>query len=664
MPGEGVATAAARDEGASPPVVAWPFIPAALRRSAIANLCWALLFVSAGLAVAWFRTIHLDEAAALYGFSPSALLDPVWRRPGFAADFPSGEAPMLASLVGQAYELIGHLPLSRRLAVGIMIFVEFVVLGGGAFLCARAASPRLPAWTAAAVALLLTTGSLVSCDLARWFHPYYGSAYNVAYGFGLAAFGAMLRRRPVLAGGSLGVAAAAHPIIGLFFGLAVAAAALVDLGAVRFPRLVAGAVVAVVLAGGWGWLMLGGVGVTGDAVDAGLYISLARLMSSHWFPLSIGIFSDRAFETSVPFVGFMVVVAAVLRPFAASAPPADRQIGAAILLLLAVTVAGVFLSEFSDIPLLVKLALHRASSEVLLLGAIAVVPRLARDVVSGTVVRAALAAALLLLSFWRDHGPPILLCVAFAVVVLAEERRSRARGESALLAAAVVAACALVAANAYAGVVPLAFGNINLGVSTLREPWFLAAIVAAGAAWLLRMPAVLAGAMAIGVAAWVPLVDPMRDASELDRARAFLQVQRWARADTPPDAVFMVDPSYSYGWREMSERPSFGTLREWLYSGWIYDTRASVFAEGLERARWLGLDLDRYLNADDVAAAYAAMWQQAKTDYNSMDAQRLQETAARFGVSYFVFDRQNRKVLPDLPVAFESGRYAVLAARK
>lgn len=571
---------------------------------------------------------------------------------------------MLTSLIGQIYHALGFLPFPRRLLVGTMIFAEYAVLGGSAFLCARIVNARLPVWTAVAVALLLTTGGLISCDLARWFHPYYGSAYNAAYGFGFASVAAMLARRPVWAGLSLGIAAAIHPIIGLFFGLAVAVVALVELREYRFVRLVAGGLVALVIAGGWAWLMLGGTGVSGDAVDPGLYIALTRLTSAHWFPISVGVFSDRAFETSIPFTGFMVVVVALLRPFTPANRRADTCIGAAIAILLIVTAIGVFASEYSGIPLVVKLALHRASSVVLLLGAIIVVPRLAADVVSGSIVRATLAALLLLLSFWREHGPPILLCLIFAGVVLFEERGRRPRPEQAMLAVAVVLVIALVAVFAETGAMPRFFGNANLGISTLREPLFLVAIVLAGAAWLLSRPAALAAAMAVGIVVWTPQVDPLRDPANLKQAEAYLEVQQWARANTPSDALFMVDPTFDYGWREMSERPSFGTMREWLYTGWIYDTKATVFNEGLRRARWLGLSLDRYLGRRDVVIAYFQMWRQAKDLYNTIDAERLKGAADKYGITYFVFDRRSVAMLPALPIVFENDRYAVLAARK
>jgi hypothetical protein len=240
----------------------------ACRGQIATRLAWTFVFLAAGIALAWFRTRHVAEVSALYGFSPSALIDPVWYRPDFAADFPDGEAQTLKSLVGQLYRLLGVSPLPDRPLVAFMIFAEFCTLGAGAFACARAANRSLPAWTAAAAALLLTTGTLVSCDLARWFHPYYGSAYNFAYGAGLAGVAAMLARRPVAAGLAVGLSAAIHPIIGLFFGIAVGIAALLDIANLRISRLAAGGGLAFVIAAGWSLLMIGDAGVSGAAVDS------------------------------------------------------------------------------------------------------------------------------------------------------------------------------------------------------------------------------------------------------------------------------------------------------------------------------------------------------------------------------------------------------------
>lgn len=639
-----------------------PSMIAALSAPKLVQTAFVAVFLSAGMAVMWFWMRYLDEVIALYGYSPTAMIDPTWLLPQFAADFPNGEANMLKSLTGQIYHQLGAVGLPRNALVAGMIFAEFCTLGFGAFLCARAAAPERPAWTAGVAALLLSTGSLISCDLARWFHPYYGSAYNFAYGFGFIAMAAMLKRKPIWAGIFLGVTAAFHPIIALFFGLAIAVVGLLDLSKLRRAEFVAGGAAAFVIVTVWTTTMFSDAGVSGETVDPQLFVALARLMSSHWFPITIGVFRDRAFETSVPFTGFMVLLITLLRPLTPTVSRFDWRIGAALLLLLVVTAVGFVASEYSGVPLLVKLALHRASSVVLLLGTIIVVPRLALDVVSGSLLRAALAATLLLMAFWHNNGPPILLCVAYAIVVVFEERASRPAAELWMAVMAIVVALIVVAVFAGTPAMPELFGHLNLGIAALRRPLFLLAAVLTATAWFLRTPMALAAALAVGALSWAPHVAPIQDPAELKQAASFRQVQQWAQANTPIDSIFMLDPTLLYGWREISKRPSFGTLREWLYSGWTYNTRADVFREGLGRARWLGLDVESYLNTPDRTATYARMTEDARKLYNSMDESRLATAAAQFKISFFVFDKQSGAKPPALPVAFQNERYTVLAA--
>jgi hypothetical protein len=126
----------------------------------------------------------------------------------------------------------------------------------------------------------------------------------------------------------------------------------------------------------------------------------------------------------------------------------------------------------------------------------------------------------------------------------------------------------------------------------------------------------------------------------------------------------MLDPTHAYGWREISERPSFGTLREWLYAGWGYDTNPEVFRTGLQRARALGLDMDRYLASAkiDPGGTYVAMRADAGRQYYSKTRPWFVDMAREFHVGYFVLDKSQATALPDLPVSFENDRFAVVKA--
>jgi len=139
-------------------------------------------------------------------------------------------------------------------------------------------------------------------------------------------------------------------------------------------------------------------------------------------------------------------------------------------------------------------------------------------------------------------------------------------------------------------------------------------------------------------------------------------VQEWARDSTPPGSVFMMDPVQPYAWRQYSQRPSFGTLREWLYSGWIYNTRPETLDEGLRRAGLLGISRRDLEPAPGQAGAehYSAIVAKARSAYAAMDAETLDQFAADNNISYFVFERASRADLTDLNVVFENEQFAVV----
>ena len=75
-----------------------------------------------------------------------------------------------------------------------------------------------------------------------------------------------------------------------------------------------------------------------------------------------------------------------------------------------------------------------------------------------------------------------------------------------------------------------------------------------------------------------------------------MEAQLWAKANTSSSSLFMIDPTIYYGWRDFSQRSSFGNVREWLHTSWLYDSRTANYEEGRNRAAEFGISMKDYIN--------------------------------------------------------------------
>jgi hypothetical protein len=633
-----------------------------LRHDSFSTISWTFIACCTCFAIAWFSSKHVVLQAASLGFTPVGMMNPVHFLPNLANDFPNGEGEMMKSLVGWVYLAFGTLGLSERISTFVMVAAEAATMIAGSYRLARITNPHLPVWTGLAAAVLVSASAIASADFARWFHPYYGSVYNFAFGAGFAALAATLERRLVLGGLLIGISATIHPIIGLFIGVAMGIAVLSNFRAYQVSSMVFGAIAATVVFGIWYIIAFRDAAVAASSIDGELFVTLTRLMGSHWHPIGLDIFGDRAWEVLLPFCALVVVFVTALSKGAAATANTDRQIAIAASCLFLISLYGLWLSETSNTPVIVKLALHRASLVLLLIAAIVSVPRLISLSQSAPLLTAITTAGLLLLPFWRGHGLPIFGAALFGFLVIlgfAGKIGKSARICVALaLAMAAIVCFALIAFGHWGAIV----FDVRSTLGSVATGSFIVAFALMIAARLVQSPFLTAAGIAIGVAFWAPQIDPMRNPNDRAAAMSFLSVQEWASRNTTPESVFMLDPVLSYAWRQYSQRPSFGTLREWLYAGWIYNTDPDVMNEGIRRAGLLGIDAGDFKPApgQSISDAYGNLVAKARDAFTGMDKETLDRFAVENNISYFVFKRDTRADLSDLNVPFENERYVVV----
>jgi hypothetical protein len=140
---------------------------------------------------------------------------------------------------------------------------------------------------------------------------------------------------------------------------------------------------------------------------------------------------------------------------------------------------------------------------------------------------------------------------------------------------------------------------------------------------------------------------------------AYLSAQLWAKDNTAHAALFLVDPTIYYGWRDFSQRSSFGNVREWLHTSWLYDPKKVNYDEGLRRAAEFGYLPPDYLYESPPLKGFEKINTVVGEHFYSYDAERLMEIAQKYSVDYVVMkkDRVKNRVL--LPVAYENEFFVI-----
>jgi len=151
-------------------------------------------------------------------------------------------------------------------------------------------------------------------------------------------------------------------------------------------------------------------------------------------------------------------------------------------------------------------------------------------------------------------------------------------------------------------------------------------------------------------------------ADEISKAKSYKEVQIWAKEYSASDALFMIDPSIYYGWRDYSQRSSFGAMREWLYSSWCYASNYEIYKEGLKRFNEFNISLDRYLHTRPSYAGFEKLNNDIKEKYYLFGDDWRLYMAEKYDVDYFVMNKNNIKKSSNMPVVYENSVFVVLKA--
>lgn len=630
------------------------------------------------LSFSW-RLPDLNWQIALNGWSPIDWVSHLNSPEQFRLDFSNGSNLYDKSSFMYVYPLADRwFGVPPEKTIPVIIFAEMVFLAAACVHFAKSLTSGATLVGGVLFALLVVASPARDMDLSHFAAPFFwGLFYNIADGLRIFGISLFLRKRTLLGGLLLGLSFTVHPIMALMgcaFLVGFLAAHRVDRGC----RAVAGSALAfTMVAGGWLLSKFDYSSVSAYAIDPHVWVDMARTFSFHFFPIDYGTLTVEFESRLLPLI-VLCLLAMHYLPTVVEEEKLRRGLVGASIMLIALTVVGLLVSVYLPIPALVKLALPRASALLILLALAIVSAGLWQDIANGKLHCKILALFLLISPFISPPGFPLI--PAMALVLLRPRGGRSAESEVYRQSERVLLVCILatVAFGGLSGFVQIHHAASLIGGFRKWEAILLLVVVVVILHLIETRGDVLAKrrvvwkclalAGVIVATCYMSLLWHQENTppkAYRSSGVAYLAAQRWAKHYSSENALFLVDPTIYYGWRDFSERSSFGNLREWLHTSWLYDSRLERYQDGIRRFAELGIPLGPYLKESAVrAAGFNLLHRDVQRRFYELDDQWFRSLRDRYGVSYLVLARSHTTRSYSFEPVFENEHYVIYDLRR
>jgi hypothetical protein len=493
----------------------------------------------------------------------------------------------------------------------------------------------------------------------------------------------------------MGVAYLNHPTMGLMGFVFLLGMVAASYRATDKKALLRGLGLFVGVAGIWTFLNMSRANVVSSIAGyEDIWFALMRYQSSHLDPLFRGVFTSEHEKAFLPFVCFVFWIFYFM--FRASpARQSDRRFIGGMMAILALVGVGLLNAAFDFHPTLTKLAFPRANELIALVGSVYICSGAYTVLRTGGKLERILVLGVFLQPFFYKNGMFSLLFTLLAVLFLVQLRTRNlfgSVGRRTLLSILGLAPLVLFCLYLTLGYVEQWRYSAYFGEPLIWRWW------AAGGAAVLAIAAVaktplwsnqwtrrgiqalwFVGILAAGLHwqtlknSWRPegaggaateLFATLRGEPRFPVPHDYQDLQLWAQSNTPKDALFLVDPGYAYGWRAYSQRSSFGSAREWLYTQPLYATDVALLKEGLRRARIFGIDVRRAVREEKFGQLWTSRIQKSvRRTFYGADEKWLKKIAEENAIDYAVFEKALMTRSLQLPAVYENAVYQVVKLR-
>lgn len=488
--------------------------------------------------------------------------------------------------------------------------------------------------------------------------------YTFANAFRLFALAFFLRNKMIWAAIMLALAWHTHVILGLYMGLFIGAGLLVTPKKIFQRQIFQAMGLFIVLVLPLIFQFLSDSTITTGQIPEKDWVFMSLLFNFHWHPISSGYFSWQAHKYTIPFVLLALYFLVSLNHINEQAKKNIPVFLAGFAIATILTILGVFLSDYWNVPVAMKLALPRISEFISLFLVFYIIHGCIQRLEKGGVIEVSVVLWILFLLFFSKPGIAVAPLVALIIIDVINKEKSQ--HFPFLLIVAGIAGLVPVLSSVFPDVVDtlpafwnefmkqLAQGRRDLifaGGRIVEESFFYTALAATFVTLALllltkRFPAIKITPVLMAFLVFMSgLVSYHENQDWMSRwggrASAFLEAQIWARENTPSDALFVGDLSRSNGWREYSARPYFGSIHGLAHYATLYDSSSQLFSKGIERLKLFDIDLfaldrEAVKNFPNGRYGFRKLIPLSETKFKAVSRDQLDLLYKRYGVDYLV----------------------------
>ena len=620
-----------------------------------------------GFFIWWQRIRYINLEFAWRSFSPVIYVHQKFNPENFVYDFTPGTSAYDSSLVMRiyswAYSTLGIPP--EKLCFAFIGF-EYFIIALALITLTLTLFPKSSKIVALIVVTLVIASYAREMNLARFGqYNFQGAYYIFADAMRLFAIVAILKKRPIFSAFFLAASFTSHLTMGLMGGIFVGATLLVKPKESLKISTLLGGLFFLSIAIVWILFVVNANSIIGHEFPDQIWFDFTKLMGVHWYPIEYGLFTTHHQQRFIQFISFLILLTFYLSR-SSKLSTIDRKVVYGFLSMLTLVILGVIFSVILISPTLIKLALHRANDLIITIGLIYVIDGLWKDINSNIKWRQLIAIIIVISPFLMKPGFPLIFSIALTAPSWLKvcQRKSTQFGDlvvTTLVFSSILLLCIYGATGmlgdwispAYTGFAerPFLLLSIALSCLTLFTLYWNRKYI---------MPIFTLILCAFLAVTWVN--NKQLSPSKISLYNQFYQAQLWAKENTPKDSLFMLDPAHNYGWRDYSERSSFGGFREWLYTSSAYLSNYDLFQEGFKRFQEFDIDIEPYLKYKRPLNGHSALKKKIREKYYSYGDKWRLDLANNYNINYFVLMKEHITQSSEMPIVYENKDFIILSA--